>query len=241
MKVRAVKTRLFREGDDLPAFVRAHIPKLADGSVIAVTSKIVALAEKRIALAGSDEEREKLIRSESTLALATRWVWLTLKDGMVMANAGIDDSNADGKLVLLPKDSYREAAKLRSELMKAYGLSELGVLVTDSRVLPLRAGTIGIALGYAGFRGIRDYRGKRDLFGRVFAFSKLNIADSLAAAAVLCMGEGDEQRPLAVIEEAPAAFRDRVRKDELFIPLADDLYLPFFGKLSLPKKTPESR
>lgn len=231
MQVKPVKTRIFKEGEDLVAFITDHISRLADGSVLVVTSKIVALAEGRTATLGSKKDKEKLIRAESQVALKTKYVWLTVKDGMVMASGGIDESNAAGKVVLLPKDSYRAAASIRTALMKHYRVKRIGVLLTDSRTMPLRAGVTGVALGYAGFAGVRDYRGKRDLFKRPFKFSQTNVADGLAAAAVVVMGEGSERQPLAVITDAPVAFRSKIMKKETLIPLKDDMYLPFLAKL----------
>jgi coenzyme F420-0:L-glutamate ligase len=230
MLVRPVKTRIFREGESLPDFIQKHIPKLKDGSVLVVTSKIVALAERRTA-ANDTKTKEKFIKSESTFAFPTKWVWLTLKDGLVIANAGIDESNADGKIILLPKDSYKAAAKIRTEMMRRYHIKNLAVILTDSRIWPLRAGVTGVALGYAGMKGLKDYRKKTDIFGRGFKFETVSVADSLAAAAVITMGEGDERIPLAVVSGAPVEFTDRIKKDELKIALADDIYLPFFGKL----------
>jgi coenzyme F420-0:L-glutamate ligase len=235
MQVRATKTRVFKEKESLLNFVTEHLPKIKNSSVLVVTSKIVALAEGRTVTVSSEKERVALIKSESSMATSTRFVWLTLKDGMMMANAGIDESNGDGKLILLPKDSFKAAKNLRTELMNTYGLTDLGVVITDSRVLPMRAGTLGIALGYAGFMGLTDYRGKKDLFGRPFKFAKTNVADGLAATAVLVMGEGDECQPLAVIEDAPVVFRETIRKNELLIPLEDDIYLPFFSRFRMKK------
>lgn len=231
MNVRAVKTRVFRERESLADFVVAHIPKIKEGAVIVVTSKIAALAEGRTAPAGDEKSKEKIVRAESVFALKTKWVWLTLKDRLLIANAGVDESNADGKLVLLPKDSYKAASLLRIELMKRYKVERLGILITDSRVLPLRSGIVGVALGYAGMRGLRDYVGKKDIFGRPFMFEKTSVADCLASAAVLLMGEGAERQPLAVIEAAPVEFIDRVSRTELSIDLKDDIYLPFFAKV----------
>lgn len=235
MQVRPIKTRIFKEREDLAHFIKKHIRVLKNGSVLVVTSKIVALHEGRTAQPANEKEHVTLIKKESESATQTTFVWLTLKDGMMMANAGIDESNGDGKLVLLPKDSFKAASVLRKALMKEYGLTKLGIVITDSRVLPMRAGTLGIALGYAGFSGLTDYRSKKDLFGRPFIFAKANIADGLAAAAVLAMGEGDECIPLAVIEGAPVVFQDTVKKDELLIPLKDDIYLPFFSRFRLNK------
>ena len=148
-----------------------------------------------------------------------------------MASAGIDEYNANGKLILLPKDSFKTARELRNKLRQRYGIRHLGVLITDSRTVPLRAGVTGIALGYAGFRGVKDYRGTPDIFGRRFKFSRTNIADGLASAAGLVMGEGSERQPLAIIEKAPVEFRDKVDRGELRIDIQEDMYRPLFSKL----------
>lgn len=231
MITRPVKTRVFQEGDDLLAFITDYFKKIPEKSVIVVTSKIVALAEKRTALIENARTKEKLILAESEFALPTKYVWLTVKDGAVMASAGIDESNGNGKLILLPKDSFRTARLLRNKLRRNYGVKRLGVLVTDSRTIPLRAGVTGVALGYAGFHGIRDYRGKKDIFGRKFKFSRVNAADSLATAAVLLMGEGSEQQPLAIIEKPPVGFCEKIHPKELRIDIRDDMYRPLFAKI----------
>ncbi len=231
MLVQAIRTRLFLESEDLVAFIAEHLPSVENGSVVVVTSKIVALAEGRVVIPENEDAKDRLIQSESDKAVKTKYVWLTVKDGMVMASAGIDESNADGKMILLPKDSFDAAEMIRAALKKHYGITDLGVIVTDSHTQPLRAGVTGVALGYAGFKGIKDYRGTKDIFGRTFHFSQVNVADSLAAAAVLAMGEGDEKKPLAVITDAPVAFTDAVDRNEVRIPLEDDMYLPFFSDL----------
>ena len=229
MKVTPVRTRVFKEDEPLVQFITDHIPNLENRSVLAVTSKIVALSEGRTAVVSSDEEKEKLIRSESERAVPTKYVMLTVKDGMAMANAGIDDSNGNGKLVLLPRDSYKAAEMLRTQLSEHYGVQELGILITDSRVAPLRAGVVGVALGHAGFKGIHDYRGTPDIFGRTMKITQTNVADSLATAATVVMGEGREQQPLVVIEDAPAEFLDTVDSKELHIDIEDDMYGPLFA------------
>ena len=226
MEIQAIRTRVFKEGEDLVAFITAHIPKLKDGSILVVTSKIVALAEGCVA---EVKDKDRIIKSESTRATKTKYVWLTEKDGMILANAGVDESNAGGKLILLPRDSFKTAEALRRQLSQLYKV-KFGVIVTDSRIMPLRAGVVGIALGYAGFRGLRDYRGKKDISGRKLKFSQTDVADSLATAAVLEMGEGSEQQPLAVITDAPVEWTNRVNKKELLIPLKDDMYAPLFAR-----------
>lgn len=232
MKVTAVKTRIFEEGEDLFKFVTANIPEIKEGSVLAVASKIVALSERRVASPKNAAERGAIIQKESDWMVATRYVILTMKDGVPMANAGTDESNAKGRLILLPKDSFVSAAKLRAKLLKKYKLKKLGILITDSRVMPLRAGVVGIALGYAGIKGVRDYRGKGDMFGRKLKFTQTDVADGLATAAVVVAGEGKEQKPLVVIEEAPVSFAEKVNRKELLIDIEDDMYRPLFGRIA---------
>lgn len=233
MIVTPIKTKLFKERDDLVAFITQYVKKMQEGSVLVVTSKIVALSEGRTVPAGTDADFAKLVKEESEYAIqaAGGW-WLTLRDGTIIASAGIDKSNAFGKWILLPNDSYKAARELRTVLAKQYKVKKLGILITDSRLMPLRAGVVGVALGYAGFKGIRTYIGKKDLVGRKLKFSKTDIADSLATAAVLCMGEGSEQQPLALIADAPIEFtKGNPSRKELSINPADDLYRPLLTNL----------
>lgn len=221
MKVKAIHTRIFNEGENLQHFIVEHIPTLQDGSILVVTSKIVALAENRTALL---KEKNRIIKEESSWVISTKYAPLTITNGMLMTSAGIDESNARGKLILLPHNSYATANKLRKALCKQYEIKCLGVLITDSRTLPLRVGAVGVALGYAGFKGVKNYKEAPDIFGRALKITVANFADSLAATAVLLMGEGCEQRPLAVIEKAPVEFSTRTNNKELIIKPGDDLY-----------------
>lgn len=240
MQIKAIKTRVFRENEDLVSFILEYVKNLEENSVLIVTSKIVALAEGRTVEIDSsiphDLMREKIIKAESDYMLRTKYTWLTIKDGMVMSSAGIDESNANGKIILLPKDSFRAAQMIRKSLIKKYKIKSLAVLITDSRLFPLRAGIVGAAIGYAGFCGVRDYRGKADIFGRILKLSRTDVADSLATAAVLSMGEGNEQQPLAIITDAPIKFRERVNKKELMVDPREDLYQPLLEKIKTIKR-----
>lgn len=231
MQVKTFKTRIFKEKENLVSFITHYIKKVPENSVIVITSKIVALSEGRVVEASGEEARERIIKSESSFAMKTKYTWLTIKDGMVMSSAGIDESNANGKIILLPKDSFATAQALKIVLKKHYKVKNLGILITDSRLFPLRAGIVGAAIGYAGFKGVRDYRGTKDMFGRILKMSRTDVADSLATSAVLEMGEGTERHPLAIIKGATLEFVDRINKKELLIDLKEDLYQPFFEKV----------
>ena len=235
MLIQANKTSIFRENEELLPFVLKYLKKIPkknlENSVLAVTSKIVALSERRTRELKNKKDKIKLIKKESDFILNKNFLF-TLKDGMVMAFAGIDESNGDGKLILLPKDSFKSAAILRKKLIQKYNLKNLGVLITDSGFIPLRSGAVGMAIGYAGFQGVKNYIGKKDIFGRVLKMSKTNIADSLAASAVLSMGEGSERQPLAIITNVPVVFTEKMNKKEMKINIKKDIYAPLFNKLS---------
>ena len=235
MKIETIKTRVFLENEDLISFIFKYVKKLPEKSILVITSKIVALSEgrtRKIDLSiPHNKMREKIIKSESEYMLRTKYTWLTIKDGMVMSSAGIDESNANGKIVLLPKNSFKVAHLIRKDLKRKYKIRDLGILITDSRLFPLRAGIVGAAIGYAGFKGIRDYRGTPDIFGRILKLSRTDVADSLATSAVLCMGEGKEQQPLALINNAPVVFTEKVNKKELMMDPREDIYQPLFERI----------
>lgn len=232
MNTTPIKTRIFQENENLEEFILEHISALEENSLLVVTSKIVALSEGRTHHNDSEDAREQVMKEESEWMMRTAHTWLTLKQGALMSYAGIDESNANGKLILLPRDSYQAAREIRARLRSIYGIKNMGVLITDSRTIPFRYGIAGVALGYNGFAGIRSYVGTPDIFGRLLKCSRTNVADGLATAAVLCMGEGAEQQPLCVITDPPVEWTDEpADPKELTIPPEDDLYRPFFENL----------
>lgn len=231
MIIKPIKTAVFKPRENLLTFISRCIPDLIEGDVLVVTSKIVALSEGRLRKITDLAGKEKIIRAESKFSLKTKWAYLTIKDNLVMANAGIDESNGNGQIILLPKNSFKAAAKIRNFFKQKYQLKNLGVIITDSHTVPLRIGVIGVALGYAGFKGLKNYCKTVDIFNRPFHFSRVNVSDSLAATAVFCMGEGNEQQPLAIISGANLVYTNRVNSNELKIDIKDDMYGPLFRKI----------
>jgi coenzyme F420-0:L-glutamate ligase / coenzyme F420-1:gamma-L-glutamate ligase len=122
-------------------------------------------------------------------------------NGCISANAGVDRSNVSGdrNVVPLPKNPNGTAAGLRKEIMHISGASEVAVIVSDTHGRPFRNGEINIAVGYAGFKPIRDRRGEKDLFGYVLRIKQTAVADELASAAELVIGQADEGIPAAII------------------------------------------
>ena len=231
MEIIGIKTQLFKEGDSLADFIKAHVSSLKEGSVIVVTSKIVALSEGRT---GAISDKKKLILAESKKAIETPWALLTLGADGWGINAGADESNAEGKVILLPKDSFKTAELLQKKLKRRYSLKKLGVVISDTRSVPLRVGTVGRAIGFAGLEPLKSYVGKKDLFGRKSRVTKSNHSDALAAAAVLVMGEGDERIPLAVITGAPVAFTQKPlsrKSRQLAFPPEKDIFAYVFDAM----------
>jgi len=127
---------------------------------------------------------------------------LTINDGMIAPNAGIDKSNCpQGKIVLYPKDSFKTANELRKKFLKKHGI-KIGIVISDSRLMPTRIGCTGIAVGVSGFYPVDDERGKTDLYGKKLKVTFKATADCLATIGVFMMGESNESIPLVVIRGA---------------------------------------
>jgi F420-0:gamma-glutamyl ligase len=236
MQIIPIKTPIFKEGDNLLDFIKKHIFFLEENSVAVITSKVVALSQNRVGKIG---DKSKLIKENSEKIIETPWALLTFTLDEWRINAGIDESNANNKLILLPSNPFNVAEKIRKNLKKHFSVKQLGIIITDTRSMPLRIGTIGKPLAFAGFNPIKSYVDKKDLFGRKSRLTKTNIADSLAASAVLVMGEGNEQIPLAIIKNAPVKFTDKISKKNknLAHPAETDIYAWLYKSFN--KKKPK--
>ena len=170
---------------------------LADGDILVVTSKIVSKAEGRTAPAA---EREQLITAESVRTVARRGPTRIVRTriGLVLAAAGVDNSNvAPGTVLLLPADPDASAARLRDALQRRTGV-RLGVVVSDTAGRPWREGQTDQAIGAAGVRPIEAYAGRTDPYGNELAVTAMALADELAAAADLAKAKL-AGRPVAVV------------------------------------------
>ncbi|WP_127355059.1 coenzyme F420-0:L-glutamate ligase [Actinacidiphila soli] len=184
-------------GDDLAKLIAAAAPELADGDVLAVTSKIVSKAEGRIVHA---DDREAAIDAEMVRLVARRGPTriVETRHGFVMAAAGVDASNtAPGTVLLLPEDPDASARGIRAGLRDALGV-DVGVIVTDTFGRPWREGLTDVAIGAAGLRVVDDLRGARDSHGNELAVTVTAIGDELAAAGDLVKGKANGL-PVAVV------------------------------------------
>jgi dihydrofolate synthase / folylpolyglutamate synthase len=231
VQIRAIKTSVFHQGQDLFAFLDAHLSRaLLEGNVLAITSKIVSLAENRVR--AHDIAKTDLVKQEAEhyLGEGGHGAHLTIKHGILIPSAGIDESNSEsGDYILFPQNPYASAEKISTHLKTKFRLRQLGVILTDSHTTPLRRGVTGVSLAHWGIRGTEALSGQPDLFDRKLKFTHVNVVDSLAAMAVFLMGEADDSTPLAVIEGAKVEFTDSSSKEEIALEPEADLYFPLLG------------
>jgi len=216
---------------------------LLDGDVIVLAQKIVSKSEGRlVALAeiepsprarelaastGKDARLVELVLRESNEVLRSRPGVLVVEQrlGIVIANAGIDQSNVPGgdeRALLLPVDPDASCDRLRASIRSALGV-DVGVLVIDSAGRAWRNGVVGIAIGVSGLPALVDRRGHLDRSGRPLLVTQIAVADELAAAASLLMGQADEGCPIVHARGVPYERRESALR-ELIRPRNEDMF-----------------
>lgn len=213
-------------GCDLAATILGALAReggaLQPGDIVVIAQKVVSKAEGRMvdlatvtpseearglaATTGKDARLLEVMLGETRAVLRARPGVCVVEHrlGHIMANAGIDQSNlaapgaGDDLVLLLPEDPDGTARGLRARF-EAAGAAPVGVVISDSFGRPWRLGTTGVAIGTAGPAALLDRRGAHDLFGRVLESTEIGLADGIAAAGVLAMGEGAEGAPVAVL------------------------------------------
>jgi coenzyme F420-0:L-glutamate ligase / coenzyme F420-1:gamma-L-glutamate ligase len=219
--------------------------RLRDGDVVAVCQKIVSKAEDRFIELDTVEPSTRAAELAHRCGKDSRFVEVVLRQstqvvrcvkdvlivrhrlGFVVANAGVDQSNIEGagsRVLLLPEQPDRSAAGIRDAIAAQLGV-RIGVIVTDSFGRPWRMGVSGTCIGCAGIVPLADARGKPDRFARPLRVTQIAVADQLAAAAALVMGEADEGRPIVVISGVPPEFVDGDGSAAALIrPIEQDLF-----------------
>lgn len=246
MQITAIKTKKIKPGDaDLFSLLDESLPVLQEGDIVTVTSKIVSLCEGSYMPIDQTDKKDLVKRQADYVLPAEHSRYgqtFTITNHTLVAVAGIDESNGSGCYVFWPNDVQRSANEIRAHLRNKHGIKKLGIIITDSTSYPMRLGTIGIALAHSGFKALKDYVGTPDLFGRPISVSRANLAGGLSAAAVVVMGEGREQTPLALVRHA--GFIDFCEQDPdekelegMRLQLEDDLFAPFLN--SVPWQEPK--
>ncbi len=237
-------------GDDLTEVALEALERqnhhLENDDVLAFASKIVSYSEGRMAKLGDiapsgkarelssrfglqPEFAELVLHEAEAIYGGVEKAILTLKNGILTANAGIDNKNAPpGFAVLWPSNPQKSAEDIRWKIKHRTGKA-IAVLIVDSGLIPLRIGTIGLAIAAAGFRPIRDLRGEKDLYGKPLVITRHALADDLASAAHLLMGEGEDKTPIVLIRNAPVNFDDSVHGGaDMMMPINECIFMSAF-------------
>jgi len=239
---------IINEGDDLTALLckaaEEQRTPIQDGDIIVVSHVVVSRAEgstvnlddvkpsefaKRFAQQFDKDPAlvEVVLRQSKGIArMGDGKLIVESVHGFVCANAGVDKSNVPGErnVALLPKNPDLSAQKMRQKIGELTG-KDVAVIVSDTHGRPLREGEINIAIGVAGISPIRDRRGEKDLFGYVLRVKRTAVADELASAAELVIGQADEGTPVALIRGYQYEKSDEAKATELIRPREKDLFL----------------
>jgi len=238
---------LIKRGDDLAELIcraaEKHNTPIQEKDVLVITHVAVSKAEGNVVnldeVSPSERAKEIARRTAKEPALVEIILRETkeivrmrpnsliteTKNGIVCANAGVDRSNIEGErnIVLLPKDPNASAQKIKQKIKKITGC-DVAVIVSDTHGRPLRMGEINVAIGVAGIKPIRDRRGEKDLFGYVLRIKQTAVADELASAAELVIGQADEGIPAAIIRGYKYQATENASATELTRPKEKDLF-----------------
>lgn len=239
---------IIKKGDNIAKLICNAVERqgtpIQDGDILVVTHVIVSRSE------GNVVNLDEVVPSKFAKTIATQYrkdpalietvlqesksikrmgdgkLITETKHGFICANSGIDKSNVPGErnVALLPKNPDNSAEKIREEIRKLTGC-DVAVIISDTHGRPLREGEINIAIGVAGINPLKDRRGEKDLFGYVLKVKKTAIADELASAAELVIGQANEGVPAAIIRGYNYPKSKNAKATELIRPKEKDLFL----------------
>ncbi|NTV76913.1 MAG: coenzyme F420-0:L-glutamate ligase [Methanothrix sp.] len=230
---------IIKPGDDIAALIESLF-SIQDGDILCLASTVVAKSEGRLRTLESYRPSERAERIARQVGKDSRFVQAVLDEsadvlleepflltktrfGHIGVNAGIDQSNVGGgRILLLPEDPSRSAEKLRRSLNK-----NCAVIITDTCGRPFRCGVTGVAIGWAGISALQDWRGKRDMHGKVLEITLEAVVDEIASAANLLMGEAGDGTPAIVFRglRFPSG-----GKSSVFMPEDKDVIRPFLRR-----------
>jgi len=239
---------IIKAGDNLAELICQAAKKqgtpIQDGDIIVVSHIVISRAEGRVVDLNNVEPSQFAAQLAEELNKDPRLVEVILREsrgiirmgdgklitktkhGFICANSGVDKSNVPGQniVALLPENPDDSAQKIREEIKRIIG-RDVAVIISDTHGRPLREGEINIAIGVAGIKPIRDRRGEKDLFGYTLRVKQAAIADELASAAELVMGQANEGIPAAIIRGYRYPRSEEARATELIRPREKDLFI----------------
>ncbi|MEM2355909.1 MAG: coenzyme F420-0:L-glutamate ligase [Candidatus Bathyarchaeia archaeon] len=240
---------MIKHGDNLAEIIveaaKRNGVKIEEGDIIVVAQKVVSKAEGRVVRLKDVAPSEKAVEIAKKTGKSPRFVELVLREtrkvlkaspeillvedvrGLVCINAGIDKSNIEGldAYALLPENPDVSAEKCRMEIRRLTG-KNVAVIICDTYSRPFRRGQVNFAIGVSGIKPLKDYRGKQDLFGYILKVKNVAVADEIAAAAELLMGQATEATPVVIFkglqniveycEESSVRELEITREEDLF-------------------------
>jgi len=239
---------IVKKGDDLAELICYSAEEqgihVEDNDIIVITHVVVSRAEGNVVNLDTVEPSEfakslghrlkkdpalvevVLRQSKSIVRMGGGNIIAETKHGFICANAGVDKSNVPGErnVALLPVDPDRSAQRIRRKIKRLTG-KDVAVIVSDTHGRPLRDGQINVAIGVAGIDPIRSLVGEEDLFGYVLTVKRTAVADELASAAELVIGQAAEGVPVAVIRGYAYPKSMRARATKLIRPRQKDLFI----------------
>ncbi len=211
--------------DTIVESIKKNGESIKNNDILAISGKFVAMSQGAMirlddikpskeaddiaAIYSMDSRIVQIVLNEADAILGgIEGFLLAVKDGVIAPNAGIDKSNImRGYVITHPKEPFKVAKELRLRFRERYGIN-VGIVLTDSRLMPSRKGTIGITIGVSGFKPVIDLRGKKDLFNNELRVTMHAVADSIATAANLLMGESDEGIPIVIVRGLDVEWSD---------------------------------
>ena len=221
--------------DEVTKILSENKISLKNGDVLVISSKYISNSQGRIL------DTDNIITSEQSISMSKKFkikpkfaevvlresdkifggvsgFVITSSDSIMAPNAGIDKSNSEGtKLILYPENPYQISENLKRKIFLDYNV-HVGIIIVDSRLMPARVGTVGIAIACTGFEPVKDLRGEKDLDGNPLKVTFQATADNLASIANHKMGEGSESQPIAIIRNSRSQLTSRrISHDEMAI------------------------
>jgi coenzyme F420-0:L-glutamate ligase/coenzyme F420-1:gamma-L-glutamate ligase len=230
---------LIKQGDDI-ALILSEQTELREHDIVVISSTIVSKAEGRIVSLGSVKPTQRakniakrndndpgfvqaVLDESMEILLESPFLLVLTRNGSICVNAGIDHSNVEGEknILLLPEDPDKSARKLKESILK-YTSKKVSVIITDTNGRAFRIGQTGAAIGIAGIKVTRDWRGTQDLFGRVIEVKNEAVVDEIAGFANILMGEGNGGMPIVIIRGLDM-YHESYGIRELFRPEKEDV------------------
>lgn len=218
--------------DNLFQLLDEYLSDVQEGDVVLITSKVVAIHQGRCVPIKGSNKAELIEKEADYLIDRPYWKWpLAIKYNTFLASAGIDESNSGAYYALLPEDPFKAAEDIYRYLIRRHKLQNVGVIITDSHLTPLRWGVTNISISFWGIEPVDWHKGKEDLFGRKIQASSTNMIDGIAAGAGIVSGESNECHPVVIARNVPnLRFIEEDRRKVLLVDPKEDVYRVLFEK-----------